>query len=65
MEQKKKKFTVPHVYILLLLMILIFSLLSYIVPAGTYDMMTIVDNPETGHEREVVLSLIHIYLRRP
>ena len=24
MEQKKKKFTVPHVYILLLLMILIF-----------------------------------------
>ena len=54
MEQKKKKFTVPHVYILLLLMILIFSLLSYIVPAGTYDMMTIVDNPETGHEREVV-----------
>ena len=35
-------------------MILIFSLLSYIVPAGTYDMMTIVDNPETGHEREVV-----------
>ena len=41
-------------YILLLLMILIFSLLSYIVPAGTYDMMTIVDNPETGHEREVV-----------
>ena len=54
MEQKKKKFTLPHVYILLLLMILIFSLLSYIVPAGTYDMMTIVDNPETGHEREVV-----------
>ena len=54
MEQKKKKFTVPHVYILLLLMILIFSLLSYIVPAGTNDMMTIVDNPETGHEREVV-----------
>lgn len=54
MEQKKKKFTVPHVYILLLLMILIFSLLSYIVPAGTYDMMTIVDNTETGHEREVV-----------
>ncbi len=54
MEQKKKKFNVPHVYILLLLMILIFSLLSYIIPAGQYDMMTIVDNPETGHEREVV-----------
>lgn len=54
MEEKKKKFNVPHVYILLLLMILIFAVLSYIIPAGTYDMMTIVDNPETGHEREVV-----------
>ena len=54
MEQRKKKFNVPHVYILLLALILIFSILSYIIPAGTYDMMTIVDNPETGHEREVV-----------
>ena len=44
----------PHVYILLLAMILVFAVLTYIIPAGQYDMMTIVDNPETGHEREVV-----------
>ena len=54
MEGKKKKFNVPHVYILLLAMILVFSILTYIIPAGSYEMMTIVDNPETGHEREVV-----------
>ncbi|MEE0796493.1 MAG: AbgT family transporter [Anaerovoracaceae bacterium] len=52
--EKKKKFNVPHVYILLLAMILVFAVLTYIIPAGQYDMMTIVDNPETGHEREVV-----------
>ena len=55
MEGKEKKFTVPHVYILLLVDDPWYSpLLTYIVPAGTYEMMTIVDNPETGHEREVV-----------
>lgn len=53
MEQKKK-FNVPHVYILLLALILLFSVLSYVIPAGSYDMMTIIDNPETGHERTVV-----------
>ncbi len=52
--ERKKKFNVPHVYILLLVLILIFSVLSYIIPAGQYDMMTIIDNPETGHERTVV-----------
>lgn len=41
MEAKKKKLTVPHVYILLLGLILICSLLSYIVPAGQYDTMTV------------------------
>lgn len=51
---EKKKFAVPHVYILLLALILLFSLLSYVVPAGAYDMMDIVDNPETGHIRTVV-----------
>lgn len=41
MENKKKKLAVPHVYILLLGLILICSLLSYVVPAGQYDMTTI------------------------
>ena len=55
----------PHVYILLLAMILVFAVLTYIIPAGQYDMMTIVDNPETGHEREVVnpesVSYTHLF----
>lgn len=50
----KKKLAVPHVYILLLALILLFSVLSYIIPAGQYDMMDIVVNPETGATRTVV-----------
>ena len=41
MENKKTKFAVPHVYVLLLGLILICSLLSYVVPAGQYDMGTV------------------------
>ena len=41
MKSEKKKFTVPHVYILLLGLILICCVLTYIVPAGQYDMMTV------------------------
>ena len=37
MEKAKKKFAVPHTYILLLILILVFSILSYIIPAGVYD----------------------------
>lgn len=46
MEEKKKKFAVPHVYILLLGLILLCSILTYIIPAGTYDMMTLADGRE-------------------
>ena len=52
MEEKKKKFAVPHVYILLLALILLFSVLTYIIPAGSYDMMTI--DMGNGTTREVV-----------
>ncbi len=41
MEKKKTKIVVPHVYILLLGLILIGAILSYIIPAGQYDMMTV------------------------
>lgn len=48
---KKKRLKVPHVYVLLLIIIFICAVLSYIIPAGSYDMKTI----ETeGIEREVV-----------
>ena len=53
MENSKKKFNVPHVYILLLALILICSILSYIIPAGQYDMMDVggreVVDSETYH----------------
>lgn len=53
--EKESKFKVPHVYVLLIGIILICSALTYIIPAGSYDMMTIetpsgtrdVVNPET------------------
>lgn len=35
---KKKKFAVPHVYIILLALVLICGVLTYIVPAGQYEM---------------------------
>lgn len=54
MDKTKKKFEVPHVYALLIGIIIIMALLSYIVPAGQYDMMTLEDgrevvNPDTFH----------------
>ena len=39
--EKKRKFSVPHVYVLLLALILLCSVLTYIIPAGQYDMTTI------------------------
>ena len=52
-EKKKRKLAVPHVYILLLAIMLICAVLTYLVPAGAYDMHTITV-PETGAVREVV-----------
>lgn len=37
MEQKKRRLQVPHVYVLLLGIVLVFCILSYIIPAGQYD----------------------------
>ena len=51
---EKKKFVVPHVYILLLALILVFSLLSYVIPSNVYDYHDVVVNPETGQTRSVV-----------
>ena len=41
MNKEKKGLPVPHVYVILLSLILICSLMSYIVPAGQYDMMNV------------------------
>lgn len=45
MEKSKKKFSVPHVYILLLALIFICGIMSYLIPAGQYE-MTVVDGRE-------------------
>ncbi len=45
METKKRRFSVPHVYVLLLGLILICSILSYCIPAGQYG-TTVVDGKE-------------------
>ena len=50
--RKKRKFAVPHVYALLTGLIILCAILTYIIPAGTYDTMVLEDgrevlNPET------------------
>lgn len=58
--QEKKKLKVPHVYVLLIAIILVCSALTYVIPAGNYDMMTIetdsgtrdVVDPSTYHTTE-------------
>lgn len=50
--EKKRKFAVPHVYALLTGLIILCAILTYIIPAGTYDTMVLEDgrevlNPET------------------
>ena len=58
-ETKKKKFAVPHVYILLFALIAICSILTYIIPAGSYDMMMV-------DKREVVdASTFHNVAQTP
>ena len=34
---EKKKFTVPHVYTIIIILIVLTAILTYIVPAGAYD----------------------------
>ena len=56
MEKKKKKFAVPNVFIILFGIILVCSILSYIIPAGTYEMMDLdgrsVGDPDSYHNIE-------------
>lgn len=46
--QSKKKFEIPHVYVILLFVVVVCAILTYIVPAGQYDMM------ESANGRSVV-----------
>lgn len=51
--EKKRKFKVPHVFALLMIIILICGILSYIVPAGVYDRVQFTD-PNTGKTRTII-----------
>ena len=44
--RKKRKFAVPHVYALLTGLIILCAILTYIIPAGTYDTMVLEDGRE-------------------
>lgn len=44
-RQKEKKFKIPDTYVLVTIFIMVAAILTYVVPAGEYDMIT---NPETG-----------------
>ena len=39
-EKKKKGFKLPDTYVLVAIMLIVMAALTYIVPAGTYDMVT-------------------------
>ena len=44
MTKNKKKFQMPHIFLILYTIILIFAILSYIIPAGEYcDIQKIID----------------------
>lgn len=56
----RKKFKMPHVYTIFILLIVLAGLMTFIVPAGTYDRMTF-DNGRSG----VVPGTFHFVERTP
>lgn len=52
-EKTKKKFEMPHVYVILLSIILLATVLTWIIPAGTYDFVEVngknVVDPDSFH----------------
>lgn len=68
--EKKKHLAVPHVYILLLAVILICAALSYIIPAGQYDMVMkddteIVDADSFQYVEQTPVSLMQFLTAVP
>ena len=54
LRKAKKPFELPHGYIILLCVMLLVAALTWIIPAGEYD---IVQNPESGIE-EIEASIL-------
>lgn len=59
LRKAKKPFELPHGYIILLCVMLLVAALTWIIPAGEYD---IVQNPESGIE-EIDPSSFHFVER--
>lgn len=57
LRKAKKPFELPHGYIILLCVMLLVAALTWIIPAGEYD---IVQNPESGIE-EIDPSSFHLW----
>lgn len=55
----KKKFKVPHTYVILVSVVILMTILTYVLPAGTYDR---VEDPHTG--RTVVDPLSYHFVDR-
>ena len=55
-ESKKRKFEMPHAYVVLFIILIIVSVLTYIIPAGSYE--RVID--ETGQEAVVPDSFRYI-----
>lgn len=45
-KREKKKFSMPHIFVILFMIIILASLASYIVPAGEYERVTMEDGRE-------------------
>ena len=39
--KQKKQFTMPHVFVILFVLLVVATIATYIVPAGTYDFMEV------------------------
>lgn len=60
-EEKKKRFKIPHTYVLLFSILVVVAILTYIVPAGQFERA---EDPETGRVM-VVADSYHTIERTP
>lgn len=60
MVAEKKKFKMPHAYVIIIGLIILFGILSYIIPAGTYDTMEV-----HGRKNVIDPTSFHLIERTP
>lgn len=70
MSKKKWKIAVPNTYVIIVFLIVLFTLLSYVIPSGTYDMVTengrkVVDPNSFHYVEQTPVSLWRIFTSIP